>query len=185
MASHKGMTVLDLSGEKVTRANFESYLRKHGPEIVFLNGHGNQTTITGDNNKPILDVRGDVNTIVIYARSCDAGAVLGQTLVAKNTNAFIGYKRKFTFMYSPDNITKPLKDPMAKLFLEPSNLALSTLLKKHTAEEAHARSQEAMFKNFRKMVSSQASDEERYGARWLWANINSQVLLGDPKASIS
>lgn len=184
MASRKGMNVFDLEGEKVTRTNFASYLRKHAPEVVFVNGHGNTTTITGDGNRPILDINDAVKTIIIYARSCDAAAVLGKVLVNKGTRAFIGYKRKFTFMYSPVHITKPLKDPIARLFLEPSNLALSTVLKNHTAQEAHIRSREAMFKNFRRMVSSQSSEKERYAARWLWANINSQVLLGDPDARL-
>jgi len=184
MARKKGMDVFDLEGAKATRTNFTSYISKHSPGIVFLNGHGNATTITGNENEPLVDMKSTIDTAVLYARSCDAALHLGQLLVTGPTKAFIGYKRKFVFSYSLAHVTKPLRDPLARLFLEPSNLAVSTLLKNHTAEEAHMRSREAMAKNFRRMVSSEASDEERYAARWLWANINSQVLLGDGLAKM-
>jgi len=68
---------------------------------------------------------------------------------------------------------------LAKLFLEPSNSIAMVLLKGHTVQEAHNRSRAAMYKNFRKMVSSAASYEERFAARWLWSNLKNQVLIGN------
>jgi|ERR1039458_792932 hypothetical protein len=183
MANQKGMDVFDLAGEKATRKNFESYACKQ-PSLVFMNGHGNADTITGDSNKPIVDKKSSIKTSVIYARSCDSAAALGQILVSGATKAFIGYKRKFVMVYLPTHMHKPLNDPLARLFLEPSNLAVSTILKGHTVQEANLRSKRAMNKNFQRMVSSQASDEEKYAARWVWANMNSQVVLGNPNAKI-
>jgi hypothetical protein len=184
MAKEKGMNVFDLERKKATRQNLESYTRKQSPSLVFLNGHGNANVITGDADKPILDAKSKLSTSVMYARSCDAAAGLGKVMVAGSTKSFIGYRRKFTLSYTVAHTTKPLSDPLARLFLEPSNLVVSTIIKGHPAQEAHNRSQEAMRKNFRKMMSSQATDDERYAARWLWANVNSQVLLGDPSAKV-
>ena len=115
----------------------------------------------------------------MYARSCEVGQNLGSKLITNGAKSFIGYKRKFFVGYTPEKITKPLDDSIAGLFLKPSNLVVSTLLKSNTAEEAHKRSQKQMYRNFRKMVSSTASFEERYSARWLWSNLNNQVLFGD------
>lgn len=184
MAKSKGMSVFDLEVDKATRQNFESYVRKQKPSLILVNGHGDSRTITGDANKPIIDMKSKIKTSVMYARSCDAAEALGHTLVSGSTKSFIGYRRKFTLSYTRAYSAKPLKDPLARLFLEPSNLVASTIIKGHPAKEAHNRSQEAMRKNFRKMMSSQATAEERYAARFLWANINSQVLLGDPRAKL-
>jgi hypothetical protein len=79
---------------------------------------------------------------------------------------------------------KPASDPIAKMFLESSNLVVSTLIKGHTSIEADLRSKEAMSKNLKHMISSEADLEERYAAPAMWSNINSQIILGDKNAKI-
>jgi hypothetical protein len=182
-AESKGFAVLDLRAEKATRDHFESYLKKHFPSFLFLNGHGNADVILGYDNQVLVDLTSVIETAIIYARSCDAAKTLGIYLVNNGVGAFIGYKRKFICGVGGKS-SKLLEDGIARLFLEPSNLVPSTLLKLHTAEDAHSRSLDAMYRNFRKMISSTASSEEHYAARWLWSNIHSQVLLGDRSARI-
>lgn len=184
MAESKNIDVHDLEAEKAHRKNFESYVSKHKPSLILLNGHGNATCITGSNEEPLVDMTSRIVSSVIYARSCDAGKLLGHELVSKGTKCFIGYQRRFTFMTYTDKSSKPLEDSLAALFIEPSNLVVSTLLKGHSTKQSYLRSQKAMRKNFRKMVSSEASYEERYAAKWLWANIKSQVLLGSQTSKI-
>jgi hypothetical protein len=176
--------VYDLCASKATRKNFESFVKNKNPSFIFLNGHGDAERIAGHENDILVDSASSLPHTVMYARSCDAAQVLGRQLVSKGTQTFIGYTRKFICGYSPDKVWRPLEDPIARLFLEPSNLVASTLIKGHSAQEAHERSRTAMYKNFRKMLSSAASFEERYAARWLWSNINCQVLLGDTEATI-
>lgn len=184
LAKSKGFIAYDLKGDKSRRSNFESYLVAKNPAFLFLNGHGSAEIIAGHNNEPLIDMASSSKRTIIYARSCDAGRVLGPHLVKNGVQSFIGYKRKFICGYSPDKILKPRQDPIARLFLEPSNLVASTLIKGHTTSEAHDRSRNAMYRNFRKMISSASSYEERYAARWLWANMNSQVLFGSPNGKI-
>lgn len=184
LALEKRIPVYDLKGDAATRARFESYVSAQKPSCIFLNGHGNAREIAGHKDEVIVDRRSAVGAPVIYARSCDAGQILGQLLVDKDGATFIGYTRKFIFGYTPDYMTRPLKDTMAALFLEPSNVVVSTLLKGNMAQEAHTRSKAAMYRSFRRMISSAASYEERYAARWLWGNITSQVLIGDPQRKI-
>ena len=80
--------------------------------------------------------------------------------------------------------TRPIEDPMAGLFLEPSNLVAMVLIKGHSARVAYDRSQAAMQKNFRKTIVSAASFEERMAAACLWSNMKGQVLVGDGGATI-
>ena len=184
MARRKGMTVCDLQGKKANRKDFESYVRKNSPSMIFLNGHGSTDVITGNDDEVIVDASSSLPSAIVYARSCDAGASVGLALVHGGSRSFIGYERKFIFGYTPEYMTRPLYDPMAALFLEPSNLVVSTLLKGHATEVAHQRSREAMFRNFQKMICSTATFEERYASRWLWGNFTHQVLCGDTEAKI-
>lgn len=181
-AKHKGIAVYDLKGKKANRKEFESYLSRNRPALLFLNGHGNAEVITGYDNSTLLDQDSFVSEAIVYGRSCDAALLLGPYLVQNGARTFIGYRRKFILGYTPEKIMKPLEDPIARLFLEPSNLVVTTLLKGNTTSEAHRRSRDEMYKNFLKMLASTATYEERHAAPWLWSNFNNQTLSGDAEA---
>jgi hypothetical protein len=183
-AQEKMIRTYDLKADKANKGQFESYIKAHKPSFIFLNGHGNAQIITGHNNETLIDALSTAESSIMYARSCEAALVLGNELVKKNVKTFIGYTRKFIFGYTPIHASAPLSDDLAKLFLEPSNSIGTILLKGHTAQEAHNRSRTAMYKNFRKMISSTASYEERFAARWLWSNLKSQILLGNKSQAI-
>ena len=63
-------------------------------------------------------------------------------------------------------------------------MVVIAIIKGNSVEEAHERSKKAMFENFKKMISTTATHEEKYAARWLWGNINSQVIYGEKGAVI-
>lgn len=184
LAQDKLYMVHDLQRTKSTRKMFESYVNGHKPAFIFMNGHGNCDEITGHDDEVLLDTSSIIKDSVIYARSCDAGQKLGYILVQNGARAFIGYSRKFVFGYLPEKMAHPLGDSLAEYFLESSNLIPSTIIKGHSIEEAHRRSKDRMYANFRKMISSTATFEERYASRWLWSNINCQVLIGDANAKV-
>lgn len=184
LAGQKSISVYDLKGKKANRKDFESYIKSKNPSLIFFNGHGNAEVITGHDNKPLMDGQSVPSKSIIYARSCDAAQSLGPILIQKGLRSFIGYIRKFTFFYDPVFIMKPASDPMARLFLESSNLVVSTIIKNHTVAEADQRSRSAMSKNLKRMLSSEATLEERYAAPAMWSNINAQVVLGDAYATI-
>jgi len=174
-AREKLISVYDLKGRKANRNQVQSYLKARQPNLVFLNGHGNDSVVCGYNDEVIFDKTSPVASTMVYARSCNAGRTLGSKL-AKQGATFIGYKRKFILGYLPEKTTNPKRDQIATYFLKPSNLVVTTLIKGHTAQIAHQRSLKAMYKNFRKMLSSNATNEERYAARWLWSNLKCQVV---------
>lgn len=186
-ANKKQIRVYDLKDKKATRNMTISFLRAKHPGFLFFNGHGDSQCIVGDKNELLLDDTIDNNLLIgciLYARSCDSGKFLGSKLVQKGAAVFIGYNRKFLVVTTNVNLHNPLTDPLARLFLAPSNLIPTTILKGHSAEEAHNRSRREMMKNFFKMISSAASFEERYAARWLWSNIHSQILLGNSQTTL-
>ena len=156
VAQKKGITVLDLSKDKATKKNFDSYLKRNQPKLIFLNGHGNKDSILGFDNEPLI--------------SMDL--------------AFIGYIKSYRLGYSPSSITRPLQDKIAELFLTPSNLIPISILKGNSAKHTNSNSLKAMWRNFRFMLSGNASAAQRDAARHMWHNIQNQKLLGDDFAKL-
>jgi len=182
---HK-IQVFDLKGDKANNEIFTSYMKKHEPMLVFLNGHGNDNMIAGQNNDILIRANDNETLLankIVYARSCDAGSHIGQLCILNKTLSFIGYKRKYALVFDILKETKPLHDNVARLFLEPSNLVPISLLKGNTVEKAYQKSQNAMLRNFYYMLSTRASQLERDAAPYLWANRKFQVVLGDATAT--
>lgn len=183
----RGFKILDLKGDRANKEKFVSYIEKHQPSIIFFNGHGSENIISGHNNEILVESGRNeylLKGCIVYARCCDAAKKLGFDCVKKGTLSFVGYKRKYILGYSASHITKPLLDPVAKLFLEPSNLVIKSLLKGNTVNIAFQKSKEGMFKNIRFMVSGSASVEQKDAAPYLWANINNQVVIGEPEVAV-
>lgn len=182
----KGKT-FDLKGEKATAKNFKSFIEKHQPAFVFINGHGNELEVAGYGDETL--VKAGLNDYllankIVYARSCDAAKVLGEITARKHSSTFIGYKKSYILGRNPNKANHPLNDEVAKLFLEPSNLIATSILKGNTAIKAYEKSQLAMSKNFFFMLSSSATSNQRDSAVYLWANKRNQVILGDKNAKL-
>ena len=185
-ANKRRIKVLDLSGKKANKKDFLSYVRKHNPKLIFFNGHGNEESVMGQDDAVLADLKeGSVFLgTIIYARSCEAAQKLGPQCVKDGALAFIGYTRKFTIGYTPEKVAHPLEDPVAKLFLEPSNLIPISILKENSVEDAHLKSQKAMFKNLAFMFSGAASNLQRDAASYLWRNIKYQTVCGNRTAKM-
>lgn len=183
----KSYKVLNLHGRKANRKAFESYAKKHKPDFFFFNGHGSDEIVTGYNDEPLL-ISGKNDDLclesIIYIRSCSAAKTLGVSLIQQSVKACIGYNTKFGFMRLIEKERDPLSNPLVKLYLEPSNIVATTLLKGHTSLDAHLRGLGEMKKNLRKLLSSENPFTDSTGIVLLWSNIRGQVLLGDPNAVI-
>lgn len=182
IAKSKSYSVLDLQGRKATQKYFASYIKKNNPVMIFFNGHGSQNTITGYENEVLVESDKNENLLsfkIIYARTCESARILGKKSVEEGAVTFIGYINKYVFLYMAGKVTKPLQDPIAKLFLEPSNLVPTSLLKGNTTLDAYEKSQQGTRKNLCFALSTKASLFERNTAPYLWSNIRSQVIVGD------
>ena len=189
IALQKGFHILDLPSTKATRKNYDSYQNKWKPGFIFVNGHGNERLIAGHDNEPLISIEdSDLSKYkgsIIYARSCKSAVALGPKLVDSGLSAYIGYTQNFVFFHSSPYAATPIKDPVSRIFLNPSNLVASSIIKGNTVGSAHARSIKAMKKTLRRMLSSASTPDERDMAPYLWSNINAQVIIGDQNAKIN
>src|SRR3989344_7978392 len=80
MAKKKGMKVLDVYREKVTKQQVENLLKQHNPALVVFNGHGDEKTISGYRNTLLIQVGENEHLLKekqIYAISCKSAKTLG------------------------------------------------------------------------------------------------------------
>lgn len=187
IAQLKGFKIFDLESKRASLKLLTSYITEHNPTIVFINGHGNPSQIAGYDNEIIIS--GSNLSIfrdkIVYARSCNSALGLGLKMVKKGAKAFIGYKRKFWLAYLQSKISIPLSDKVARLFLEPSNLIPISLIKGNTVQNSFRKSQEAIGRNFRHMLSTRATTEQKDAAPYLWINMKYQTVIGNKSASVS
>lgn len=182
----KNVIVLDLAGDKSNRKNFLSYIKKHNPKILFLNGHGSENSIAGYDNEVLIDNSDNfikLEKSIIISRSCKSASVLGRFLILNKLEAFVGYMNNYVVKVSKKESTNPLKDKIASLYLEPSNLIVKVLLKGKTVDEANERSKAMLLTNLGKILSSNSNDKEDT-ARWLYHDYCSQVVYGNGQATL-
>lgn len=186
-AKKKNVKAITLKSKRANKKEFISVINKISPRLVFLNGHGDYDLVTGQHNEALVKAGVDDKCLagkIIYALSCRSAKILGKVSVEHGTIAYIGYDEDFIFNYDREKISKPLKDKVVKLFLEPSNAVIGSLLKNHTTQESWENSQNS-FK--RKAIAIIASQDKvsinSYLPGLLW-DIQHQVCIGDKKSTL-
>jgi len=187
LAKGKGDKVLDLNGNKAKRATLESYVKKCQPSFLFLNGHGGDDCIAGQDNEIL--VKAGMNekifqSKIIYSLSCRSAKVLGRKSIEAGAMSYIGYEEDFIFLYDDQHRTKIAEDKTAELFLEPAIQVANSLIKENSAGESHKKSKQAFAHNIRKLLSSQATILEGHAVRYLVWNLQNQICLGNVNAKI-
>lgn len=187
-AKNKNIQIFDLAGKKANNNLLTSYIKKHNPNLIHFNGHGDSSLITGYDNGILIEANKNDKLLsqkIIYALSCDSAKILGYSSVKNGALVFIGYKRKYILAYDVKSYTRPLKDKLARLFLEASNLITISILKGNTAGNSYQKSQDSMRRNFLYMISTKATALERDAASFLWTNKKSQTLIGDENSRLT
>lgn len=185
-AKETGQSVVDLKGKRANKKEFVSVIKKVEPNFIVLNGHGNEETVTGYNNQPLvnLDSVDILKEKIVYARSCQSAKKLGVKSVEAGCKSYIGYNEDFVFVTGEDRLTRPLHDKTAQLFLEPSNKVVIYLLKGHSSSMANQKSKELYKKSIQKFMLSSALKEEKELIPYLVWDYNHQVCLGDQNAKL-
>lgn len=187
LAKQKGLRTIDLAGNKANKADFTGRVKKTDPSFIFLNGHGSETAVEGQDGEVLVSVGDNENLLrgrIVFARSCSSAKILGPRGISAGALAFIGYEEPFTFMIDLQVSTRPRSDKTAELFLGPSNQVATTLIKGHTSGEADKRAKQGFRRNIRKLLTSETTKEDSSALRFLLWNANHQVCLGDPDASL-
>ena len=164
-AKDAGNKVLDLDGDRASAKEVKSMLEKRSPKAIFFNGHGSDICVTGQNNEVLIEAgKNDylLKDKIIYALSCRSAQVLGPASIKKGTSSYIGYIEDFIFMYSPENMAKPLEDKTAELFLNPANQVMVSLLKGQTAFDSHVNAKKYFVRKIQRLLTSEAAARDSF-----------------------
>ena len=186
-ASERGIKVKELKDGEAVKNIFEKSLINLDYSMIVFNGHGTEDSIKGYKDEIIVASELNENLLkerIVYARSCHAASSLGKlaTLGTKN-GCFIGYIVPFKFWANSLYAHNPLKDDLARIFLEPSNLIPISLIKGNSAKEASQNSKRRIIKNIKKILRNR-TNESAFIAGDLWNNYVGQVLLGNQSATL-
>lgn len=177
-AKDHGIAVTSLEGEKANRKNFESYVSKLPFNLVFLNGHGNETTVLGYRNEPII-VSGQnedkLKSTITYSISCSSAKELGEASINAGAFAYVGYEQDFIFTLEEINSTRPLEDNAAKLFLNHTTLLMTALFKGATVSEAYEKARQSLWDS----ITVAESTGSRNILSWLIWDYYAFVAKGD------
>lgn len=183
LAKKKHFSVLDLKRKRANKKEITSILKKIEPSLVFLNGHGDDGCIRGHNNEILLEAGKNEKLLkskIIYALSCRSAKKLGPKSIKAKALAYLGYDDDFIFIIDKDKVGKPLADGTAKLFLDPSNQIMISLLKGHSVGNSCYRSKRLFRENARRVASSESF--YHYLIPYLLWDMKHQVYLGEPSA---
>ncbi|MEK7496800.1 MAG: hypothetical protein AAB657_02740 [Patescibacteria group bacterium] len=186
-AKEKGVEVFDLFKDKANKNDFVGRVKKLQPEIIFLNGHGNDDCVAGHNDEKIVEVKNNHDILrdtITYALSCNSGKILGPKVVENNTATYIGYQDEFIFVGNMNYLSRPQDDPMAKPFMEASNQVMISLLKGNEAQDASKKSKSKFEEHFVKLSSSNTDADSLQIAQCLWWDMRNQVCLGKLEAKL-
>lgn len=180
-ANKKGFDVIDLRREKAEQKELEGRINKTNPSLIILNGHGDENSVTGHDNKVIIEKGKNEKLLkkrITYAVSCDSAKNLGESCADSDTT-YIGYEKSFIFNLNVRYLNKPLDDKRAKRFLDSSNQVPLSLLKGHSSCEASERSKEAFRREGGSLLTSLYSDPDSLeDAKDLLWDMQHQVCLG-------
>lgn len=187
-AEEKQIKNIKVKDKNLNLSDFSKILKKFDYKLLVLNGHGSSDLVYGYKEEIIVKLNENDDLIkerLVYARSCNAGLKLGPEAMKQTKNGcFIGYSLPFIFYMDSRWTTKPHNDKVAKLFIEPSNLVPSSLIKGHTSLEAHNNSKRQMLKNMKKLIQGNQEQETPFYVEALWNNFLGQVIVGNEKAKL-
>ena len=184
-AENKNIPIKKLCAEEANMKEFNKVVTKLNYSFIFINGHGSESEIFGQ-REPLLKTGINHELMkdrVVYARSCNSALVLGKACVENSKGCYIGYNLPFQF-YNDENWSgNPEKDPLAGLFIEPSNLIPISLIKGNSAEFADENSKQIILKRINKTLKEKSEGAFEISLA-LWNNYFGQVILGNKKARL-
>jgi len=185
-AKERGWKVSDVSEKNVNKREVCSRLGKTSPDLVFFNGHGNESEMFGHNFEVVLD--GDSSHLlknsVTFARSCSCLVALGSTAIENGCKAFIGYSDNFWVPMIAKYESTPLRDSVAKPVLEVSNTIPLSLIKNSSVSDAISTARTRASKHILKLVLSK-EPHNRAALKALIQNDDCLGFKGNGEAKIS
>ena len=183
--SNKSFVTINKEKEDANKKVVTSVIERKNPDFIMFNGHGNSTVICGHQDKVIVEKDKNHNLIkdrIIYSLSCSSASELGKA-VGDNTTTFIGYVDDFALGMDTNSQAAVHRDKRAKLFLEPSNLLVKSLLKGNSAKDAVKKAKDLMKENISKLRTDTSLDAKDY-IPYLYNNYFILEIMGDEHAEL-
>ena len=150
--------------------------------MVIINGHGSDDAVAGHDNNLLIKA-GDNSFLlgnkITYAISCRSARVLGKEIAQNAETAYIGYRDDFILVYLEKYRTRPIEDKVAGLFLNPSNLVVTALIKGHSVKESVSRAQQEFLRNIQKLLTSKVKSDDSSILRYLVWDMRNLTFCGD------
>jgi len=182
-AIEAGYDITDLAGDLATKEDLERTILEKVPIFFHAFGHGNETTFTGQDEIPVLQVgvnEGVCANMIVYLLSCLTGVSLGPAIIDAGGWAYIGYTVKWTWL-DQDGVGDPYLDKYAKGFYESSNTIVFAFLNGLTAKEAW----QAGYDKYTEWIDYWSTSDDPNASEcihWLAHDRDNCVLLGDENA---
>lgn len=184
--SKKKYKTLDREKEQANKKEILNLLEKQKPCFVMFNGHGAVDKIGGHKNEVIVSKENPevLLNIITYSLSCSSAQELGKIAVEKGCPCFIGYDDDFNLGKDPDSEATPGKDKIAKLFLEPSNILVKSLIRGKKVNKSIENAKEKMRENIWYLSTTKDFPEASFYAPFLMGNYLSLIAHGNKEKCV-
>lgn len=164
---------IHLEGERARQRHFCGLLSRGYVDIVLINGHGSDSMITGHNQEVLIDSKnvGLLRGKMVHALSCKTAKTLGGLAMTVGARGYVGYDENFVLMMRRDGLSQPLKDDLAKLFLEPAFTAPRGLLNGKLPSEAASLARNAYRRSIAEALNSDVQSDREQCIPWLWHDL--------------
>lgn len=186
-AKLKNHKVINKEGIDANYKIITNIIKKQNPDFIFFNGHGSPDIICGHKNEIIISSKKNPDILsnkITYSLSCASALNLGEIAIDKGAIAFIGYKMDFALGKDQNKEAVPSKDKIAKLFLEPSNLLVMSILKGNKLKNAVEKSKKIMKNNVLYLSTTEDFPDAKHYAPFLFGNYIGLTICGDNNYSL-
>lgn len=186
-ASSRNHKTINKEGTDANREIITNVIQKQKPHFICFNGHGSPDVICGHKNEIIISSKENPEILsnkITYSLSCSSALSLGEISINKGAIAFIGYKMDFALGKDPDKEAAPSKDKIAKLFLEPSNILVTSILKGNKLKDAVKKSKDQMKENVLYLSTTDDFPEAKHYAPFLFGNYIGLTICGNEDAFV-
>lgn len=183
-----GHKTINKENEETNKKNVLSIINNQKPSLIMFNGHGSPKVICGYKQQVLIDSKENPEVLkdsITYSLSCSSASILGPKAIEKGAVCFIGYESDFALGKDPNSEASPRHDRIARLFLEPSNILFSSLLKGNNTKTAIEKAKEKMKENIWYLNTTRSFPEAIYYAPFLYGNYISLVAHGNENANIN
>src|SRR3989344_2018845 len=187
LSNSLGHKTINKEREEANKIMITSIIKKQKPNLIMFNGHGSPEKICGHKKEVIIFSEENPQLLqdsITYSLSCSSASVLGPKAVQNGAISFIGYKFDFVLGKDPDSEASPRHDKIAKLFLEPSNTLVSSLLQGRNVKTSIEKAKKEMLANIWHLNTTKSFPEAVYYAPFLFSNYLSLVVHGKQDVTI-